>query len=57
MGPFKLTQNGNDHIVVMQHFTKWVEGCTDGGKWASVVADAVVQDWILNIVLSSFSRQ
>ncbi len=48
MGPFKMTQNGNDYIVVMQdHFTKWVEGRAICGKEALTIADAVVQDWIL----------
>ncbi len=48
MGPFKMTQNGNDYIVVMQdHFTKWVEGRAICGKEALTVPDAVVQDWIL----------
>ncbi len=48
MGPFKMTQNGNDYIVFMQdHFTKWVEGRAICGKEGLTIADSVVQDWIL----------
>ncbi len=48
MGPFKMTQNSNNYIVVMQdHFTQWVEGRAICGKEALTIADAVVQDWIL----------
>ncbi len=49
MGPFKRAQDGNEYIAVMQvHFTKWVEGHALCGKEALIVADAVVQEWILN---------
>ena len=55
MGPFEMTQNGNDYVVVMQdHFTKWVESRAICGKEALTVADAVVQDWILNMAPQSF---
>ena len=48
MDPFKMTQNDNDCIVVIQdHFTKWVDGRAICGKEALTGADTVVQDWIL----------
>ncbi len=48
MGPFKKTQNDNDYIVVVQdHFTKWVEDRAVCGTEALIIADAVVQEWIL----------
>ncbi len=47
MGPFKMTRDGNEYIVKMQHhFTKWVEGRAICGKEALTVADAIVQDWV-----------
>ncbi len=47
MGPLKITQNGNDYIVMQDHFTKWVEGRAICGKKALTIADTVVQEWIL----------
>ncbi len=43
MGLFKMTQNGNGYIVVIQdHFTKWVEGRAICGKEALTIADTIV---------------
>ena len=52
MGPFKRTQDGNEYIAMMQgHFTKCVEGRVICGKEALTVANAIVQEWILKMVL------
>ncbi len=51
VGPYKQIQNGNKYmyIVVMHdHFTKWVEDRAICGKEAPMVANVVVQDWVLN---------
>lgn len=44
MGPFPMTTNGNQFIVIMtEHFTRWIEGAAVSDQRASTVSKVVME--------------
>ncbi len=47
IGPLHRTDRGNEYIVViLDHFTKWIEGVAVPTKEAMIIADILVHEWI-----------